>query len=66
METALYKVIFKDGRMFKIFCANRKQKERFMASMWSIPKEQGHIMYILEVGIHNIKQWEEVIKSTNE
>lgn len=62
MKTTLYKISFSDGRMFKVFCANRKQKERMRNSFESI-RNLGGKMEIADNGIHNIKQWEAIIKS---
>lgn len=59
METSLYKVFFKDGSMFKIFCANRIQKRRFWKSVTGM--KQISSIDDTENGIHNIEQWEKII-----
>jgi len=63
METTLYKVKFEDGRMYKVFCANKKQKQRMFQSMWNLSKATNKkpVLTILENGIHDIKQWEQII-----
>lgn len=59
METTLYKVTFKDGRKYKINCANKAQKNRFMASVRDFT---GYVeVEEAENGIHNINQWEQIV-----
>lgn len=60
METTLYRIKLGDGRMFKVFCANRKQKDRF--NKVRINLENGAVTEVIENGIHNIKQWEAIAK----
>jgi len=57
METTLYKVSFDDGRVFKVFCANKAQKNRFRAT---VTTGEAVTVEVLENGIHNIKQWEDM------
>lgn len=60
METTLYKVCFNDGRIFKVFCANRHQKLR----LGKITTELSNNIDTIEElthGIHTIKQWEKII-----
>lgn len=63
METSLYEINFKDGRIFRVFCANRKQKERFKKSYLNLIDIYGMKITQLSNGIHNIKQWEQIIKT---
>lgn len=58
METTLYKITFKDGRVFKVFCANKHQKSRFLRSSIGIYNES--TLEVVENGIHTIKQWEDL------
>lgn len=62
METTLYKIKFSDGRLFKVFCANKNQKERLITS---VRKSKDYFIDIKssENGIHNIKQWEDIISN---
>lgn len=59
MENTLYRVTFSDGRMFKVFCANKAQKNRFHKTANSINEDVE--CDVLENGIHNIKQWEQIV-----
>lgn len=59
METTLYKITFKDGREFRVFCANKKQKQRFHRSIIDTKTEVSEITN----GIHNITQWEKIINN---
>ena len=61
METTLYKITFDDGRVFKVFCANKHQKRRLTTTITSSENETVSID-VLESGIHTIKQWEDIIK----
>ena len=61
METTLYKITFKDGRVFKVFCANSTQKRRFTTTM-AQKGALGTKIEELENGIHTIKQWEDILK----
>lgn len=66
METTLYKVIFTDGRMFKVFCANKKQKERFNKSIDAVMKHDAKAEFVpFTNGIHDIKKWEQIVKTLN-
>ena len=60
MATSLYKVTLKGNRVFKVFCENKKQKERFQMSIYRIKYQS---VEEIENGIHNIKQWEDTIKN---
>jgi len=62
METTLYKVIFPNGQMFKVFCANKAQKARFHESIRTMKKYPA-LVTVLENGIHDIKQWEGISSS---
>jgi len=61
METTLYKIIFNDGRVFNVFCANKNQKTRFLTS--SIAIHNTSTLEVIENGIHTIKQWEDILKA---
>jgi len=61
METTLYKITFKDGREYRVFCANKAQKDRMYKTVNAIKKAGGQTDIITN-GIHNIKQWEAIIK----
>jgi hypothetical protein len=61
METTLYKITFTDGRIFKVFCANKAQKERWFTSMANTDHLEIESIEQVENGIHNIKQWEDII-----
>lgn len=51
----------KDGRSFKIACANQSQVDRFIKSLREFKLDPSHVSDIN--GIHNIKQWEQIIKT---
>jgi hypothetical protein len=60
METALWKITFKDGRIFNVFCANKKQNREFMMECKTITDKIWHIE-IIEKGIHTKKQWDQIL-----
>lgn len=68
--TTVFEIQFKDGRLYRVFCANSSQKKRFFQT---IPKIDHLISGYKSIanGIHNISQWErqvdhEVIEVTDE
>lgn len=61
METAVYQIEFKDGRIYRVFYANSSQKQRLLRSINSI-KDKVNSTKTVTNGIHNVKQWEEQIK----
>lgn len=55
MQTSLYKISFKDGRVFNIFCKNNKQNKdmlRFLYQNQSDIKRGGQLL--LCCGIHEM------------
>ena len=61
MQTALYKISFKDGRVFKVFCANRKQNKTIIAM--ANAEQDAYTIEVIEYGIHTFKQWKEWAKA---
>lgn len=59
METTLFKITFKDGRVFKIFCANKHQKLRLLNAYHTVEGTAG--IEDITNGIHTIKQWEDIV-----
>ena len=57
METTIFEVELLDGRTWRVYCANKNQKMRFVRT---IPKMQDELKEIREItnGIHNISDWE--------
>lgn len=62
METTVYQIEFIDGRKFRVFCANKAQKERFLKSIYPISKEDAVVTVVLN-GIHNVNQWEAMLQT---
>ena len=63
METSVYEVTFKDGRIYRVFCANRTQKDKFKASLVKIGIP--YSFKTLTNGIHTSKQWNQIIETLN-
>lgn len=64
MQTSLYKISLKDGSMFNIFCANKKQNKDMLSLITKmqakdIIKRNGII--VTEKGIHTMKQFNDII-----
>ena len=51
----------KDGREFKVACENKSQIDRFIKSLRDLKLYPSYVSDIN--GIHNIKQWEQIIKT---
>lgn len=60
MVTTIYEVSLSDGRIFRIFCANRKQGVDFWRFFNTI-KDDAKKCNILTNGIHTLKQFKEII-----
>lgn len=58
METTVYEVQLKDGRTFRVFCANKKQKRRFTKAL--VKSGKNCTFTVMTNGIHNIKEWESI------
>ena len=61
METAIYEIKLKDGRKWRVFCANKTQKEKLIMSLLKI-KPLIESWEVIVNGIHTLKQWNEQIK----
>lgn len=61
METAIYQIEFLDGRIFKIFCANKTQKNKVIQTANKL-KDKIKLISQIQSGIHTQKQFEEIIK----
>lgn len=69
METSLYKINFKDGRTFNIFCANRKQNKdmlHFLSSEKGLREVKRHGAVVVASGIHTMTQFRKIIDKTHE
>lgn len=62
METRAFQIELKDGRVFRIFCENRSQIERFYKSAEKI-KPQIETVKELTTGLHTVKQWEQITET---
>lgn len=63
METSLYQINFKDGRIFKVFCANKKQNKDMLHFLFERQKDikrNGQI--IITNGIHTFLQFKKIMK----
>lgn len=61
METGVYQIELKDGRLWRVFYANSSQKLRLMRSVNSI-KNKIDFTKTITNGIHTVKQWEKQAK----
>jgi len=61
METTLYEVIFNDGRIYRINCRGKNQKQRFKIHAEKLKEQIKEVMQITN-GIHNIKEFEQLTK----
>ena len=61
METTLYAVIFNDGRIYRINCRGKNQKQRFKIHVEKLKEQIKEVMQITN-GIHNIKEFEQLTK----
>lgn len=61
METTLFAVILKDGRVFRVFCHGKSQIKRFKQMQTKLKSEINDVMEITN-GIHTIKEFESIFK----
>lgn len=65
MQTILWEVKKKtggrDGRTFRVFCANRNQIDRFI----KLVSGKDYVLSEITNSIHNIKQFEQIIETLN-
>lgn len=64
MQTSLYEITFKDGRVFRVFCANRKQNQdilRFLSSPKALSEVKRKGAVVVRNGIHTMKQFQDIM-----
>lgn len=59
METIVWEIEFYDGRIFRVFCANRKEKEKIINSNREKVKESR----VITVWVHTTKQYLEFLNN---
>lgn len=60
METIVYQIELKDGRTFRVFCANRTQKKKVIDSYHKI-KDKVKEITTITTGIHTSQQYEKLL-----
>ncbi len=60
METIVYQIELKDGRTFRVFCANSTQK-KIVISSYSAIKDKVKAITTITTGIHTAKEYEKLI-----
>ncbi len=68
METSLYKISFKDGRVFNVFCGNKKQNQdmlRFLTSPQGLGEVKRKGAQVVSVGIHDMLQFKKIMEHNN-
>jgi len=60
METVIFEIEFNDGRIFRVFCANRTQKNRVLRTT------RKNVKSITEIacGIHTTSEYEYIHDTT--
>lgn len=64
MQTSLYEITFKDGRIFRVFCANVKQNQdilRFLSSPQALAEVKRKGAVVVKVGIHTMLEFKEIL-----
>ena len=61
METSVFQIELKDGRIFRIFCANSTQKMKVVQNFHKLRDKAKSISTITN-GVHTTKQWNEIVK----
>ena len=64
MQTSLYEITFKDGRIYRIFCANRKQNKdilRFLTSGIALKGVKRKGAVVVRSGIHTMLEFTKIM-----
>ncbi len=61
MQTSLYKITFKDGRIYNVFCSNRKQNQD-MLHFLTRNSDEIKIYEVVERGIHTMLYFKKLSK----
>ena len=61
MTTALFEVRLKDGRKYRVNCANKSQLKRFRAAIETV-KPLVEWVGVKQNGIHTVKEFENHVK----
>ena len=59
METTIFEIELNDGRIFRIFCANKTQKNKVLTSYNQIKRHCKELRTITN-GIHTTTQWQKI------
>lgn len=62
METGVFQIDLKDGRIFRIFCANSTQETKIIQSYYKI-KDKVKEFKMITNGIHTVNQFEQHLKT---
>ena len=60
METIVFQIELKDGRVFRIFCANSTQKKKVIESYTKI-KDKVKEITTITTGLHTVSQYEKIL-----
>ncbi len=64
MQTSLYQITFKNGSMYRVFCANTKQNKdilRFLSSQQALDQVKRKGAIVVSVGIHTMPQFKKIM-----
>jgi len=65
MQTSLYEIQYKDGRIYRIFCANRKQNLdilRYLSSSQGLKEIKRKGAIVVKCGIHTMPQFKKIME----
>ena len=60
METIVYQIELKDGRTFRVFCANATQKKKVIQSYHQI-KDKVKEITTITTGLHTAQEYEKLL-----
>ncbi len=62
MQTSLYKISFKDGRVYNVYCANRKQNKDMLHYLFEHQKEiKRNGQVVMACDIHDMLQFTQIM-----
>lgn len=62
METGIFQIKLKDGGLFRVLYENKSQKQRIILALKN-NVEKIHELTVVLNGIHNVKDFESIIKN---
>lgn len=61
METIVFQIELEDGRVFRVFCANAKEKKKLINEHYHKFKNNLKEVKVITAGVHSMKDFEKIL-----